>query len=160
MRKIIMMAAGAAVLSASPAFAATEDATMPVTANVLDSCTITASPMSFGTLTTLGSANIDSTSSVAILCTLGATYDVSMDAGANASGAQRQLVNSTDAAQLIPYGVFTDAARATDWNGTNTQAGVGTGAVQTLTAYGRIPASASSVTAGVYNDSVTVTVTF
>ena len=161
MRKIIMMAAGAAALSASPAFAATDTDDMLVTATVIDSCTVTASPMAFGTLTTLGSANIDSSATIALACTPDAAYDVSLDSGLNAGGgSQRQLVNGADATQRIDYDVYSNAARTTAWNTTATVTGTATGGVATLTAYGRIPASATAVTAGSYSDSVTVTVTF
>ncbi|MDN3646902.1 spore coat U domain-containing protein [Pontixanthobacter aestiaquae] len=162
MRKLIMLAAGAAALSASPAFAQDTD-DMLVTATVVDSCTVTASPMAFGTLTTLGTANIDSSASIALACTPDAAYDVSLDLGLNAgAGTQRELVNGADTTQRIPYDVYQDAARTASWGtGTgNTVAGTATGGVATLTAYGRIPASASAVTAGSYSDSVTVTVTF
>ncbi|WP_209349086.1 spore coat U domain-containing protein [Pontixanthobacter sp. CEM42] len=162
MRKLIMLTAGAVALSASPAFAQDSD-DMLVTATVVDSCTVTASPMAFGTLTTLGTANIDSSATIALACTPDAAYDVSLDLGLNAGvGTQRELVNGADTTQRIPYNLFQDAARSTAW-GTgagNTVAGTATGGVATLTAYGRIPASASAVTAGSYSDSVTVTVTF
>ena len=161
MRKIIMMAAGAATLLASPAIAATEDTTMDVTANVLNSCTVTATPMSFGTLTTLGTGNIDSSSTVGVTCTLGATYVVSMDDGANDDAGQRRLAHATDGTQFIGYDVYSDAARSTVWNATTTPAAAtGSGTQQDLTAYGRIPSTAAAVIAGNYSDSVVVTVTF
>jgi len=158
-----MMAAGAAALSASPAFAATDTDDMLVTATVIDNCTVTASPMAFGTLTTLGTANIDSSATIALACTPDAAYDVSLDLGLNAGvGTQRELVNGADSTQRIPYDVYTDAARTAGWSSGagNTVAGTASGGVATLTAYGRIPASAAAVTAGSYSDSVTVTVTF
>lgn len=163
MRKIIMMAAGAAALSASPAFAATDTDDMLVTATVIDSCTVTASPMAFGTLTGLGSSNIDSSATIALACTPDAAYEVSLDLGINAgAGTQRELVNGADATQRIPYDVYSDAARTSAW-GTgagNTVTGTATGGVATLTAFGRIPTSATAVSAGAYSDSVTVTVEF
>ena len=163
MRKLIMLAAGAAALSASPAFAATDTDDMLVTATVIDNCTVTASPMAFGTLTTLGSADIDSSATIALACTPDAAYDVSLDLGLNAGvGTQRELVNGADSTQRIPYDVYQDAARTAAWSSGagNTVAGTATGGVATLTAYGRIPSTATAVTAGSYSDSVTVTVTF
>lgn len=163
MRKILMLAAGAAVFSASPAFAATDTDDMLVTATVIDNCTVTASPMAFGTLTTLGTANIDTSAAIALTCTPNAAYDVSLDLGINAgAGTQRELVNGADATQRIAYDVYQDAARTAAWSSGagNTVAGTATGGVAALTAYGRIPASASAVTSGSYSDSVTVTVTF
>jgi spore coat protein U-like protein len=163
MRKIIALSACTlAVAVSAPAFAAIDTDTMEVTANVIDNCAVTASPMAFGQLTTLGSANIDSSATVALACTPNAAYDVSMDLGVNASGSQRRLVNGADASQTIPYAIYTDAARTNAWTSAvgNTVAGTASGGVVALTAYGRIPASASAVSAGSYADSVTVTVTF
>lgn len=163
MRKIIMLAAGAAALSASPAFAATDTDDMLVTATVIDNCTVTASPMAFGTLTTLGSANIDTSAAITLACTPDAAYDVSLDLGVNAGvGSQRQLVNGADNTQRIDYDVYSDAARTTAWSSGAgaTVAGTAAAGVASLTAYGRIPSTASAVTSGTYSDSVTVTVTF
>lgn len=163
MRKLIAFAAAAAAVSASaPAFAATDTDTMLVTANVVNNCVVTASPMAFGTLATLGSANIDTSATVSLACTPNAAYDVSMDVGLHASGSQRRLVNGADPTQLIPYGLYSDAARTAAWaSGTgNTVSGTAAGGVATMVAYGRIPSTAAAVTAGSYSDTVTVTVTF
>lgn len=163
MRKLIAFAvAAAAVSAAAPAFAATDSDTMEITATVVNNCVVTASPMAFGTLAGLGTTNIDTSATVSLACTPDAAYDVSMDVGLNASGSQRRLVNGADAAQLIPYSLYTDAARTTAWGSAvgSTVAGTAVGGAATLTAYGRIPSTAAAVTAGNYSDTVTVTVTF
>ncbi|MFZ1744249.1 MAG: spore coat U domain-containing protein [Pontixanthobacter sp.] len=163
MRKLIMLAAGAAALSASPAFAGTDSDDMLVTATVINSCTVTASPMAFGTLATLGSANIDTSASVVLACTPNAAYSVSMNLGLNAgSTTQRELVNSGNSTQRIPYEIYTDAARTNSWGTAvgNVVAGTATGGAASLTAYGRIPSTAAAVSAGSYSDTVAVTVTF
>lgn len=163
MRKLIAFAAVAAAVSASaPAFAATDTDTMLVTANVVNNCVVTASPMAFGTLATLGTANIDTSATVSLACTPNAAFDVSMDVGLNNSTGQRRLVNGGDATQLIPYGLYSDAARTTAWGSSvgSTVSGTAVGGVANLTAYGRIPSTAAAVTAGTYSDTVTVTVTF
>ncbi|MEO0063014.1 MAG: hypothetical protein RLZZ08_1574 [Pseudomonadota bacterium] len=163
MRKLIALAIGAVAISATaPAFAATDSDTMQVTATVLNNCAVTASPMAFGTLATLGTAAIDTSASVALACTPNAAYNVSMDVGLNASGSQRRLVNGADNSQLIPYNLYTDAARTAAWGTAvgSTVTGTATTGSATLTAYGRIPATAAAVSAGAYTDTVTVTVTF
>lgn len=163
MRKLIAFAAAAAVTSVSaPAFAAADTDTLQITANVVNNCVVTASPMAFGTLANLGTANIDTSATVSLACTPDAAYDVSMDLGLNASGSQRRLVNGADAAQLIPYGLYTDANRTNAWGNAvgSTVAGTAVNGTATLTAYGRIPSTAAAVTAGSYSDTVTVTVTF
>ena len=62
----------------------------------------------------------------------------------------------------LNYGLYRDSGRTNNWGstiGTDTQAGTGTGLLQNLTVYGRI-ASAQTPLAGVYTDTVTVTLTY
>lgn len=163
MRKIAFGFAAAAAIAATPAFAGTATNNMPVSVNVINSCTVAASPMNFGGVTSIGGGvAVNTTSSIALTCTNGASYDVALDNGTHAVSGQRNLANG--GGTTIPYNVYTDAARTAPWgatSGTNTVAGVAgaTGAVA-LTAYGQIPGTAASVTAGTYTDTVTVTVTF
>lgn len=164
MRKITLGFAALAAVAATPAMAGTASNTMPVSVNIINSCTISASPMAFGTLTAIGGANVDTTASVDLACTTGANYDVSMDFGVNPTAGQRYLVSTSNAANKIPYSIYTDAGRTAAWgntSGTNTVAGTaGATGVVSLTAYGRIPSSAGSMPAGAYIDTVTVTVNF
>ncbi|WP_144095905.1 spore coat U domain-containing protein [Croceicoccus sediminis] len=163
MKTILKIGGVAAALIAAPAYAGTADTTMPVTAEVLDACTVSATPMAFGTIPVLGSQDIDAQATVSLLCTVGASYDVAMDVGLNSSGGgQRYLGNSGGAADVIPYDIYTDSARSAVWGNTvgNTVGGVATTGIVDITAYGRIPVSATPVVAGSYEDTVTVTVTF
>ena len=164
MRNFAFGFAAIAAVVATPALAATTTNTMPVSVNVINSCTVAATPMAFGAPTTIGSANIDTTSTVSLVCTNGASYDVALDSGLNAVGTQRYMSNGATTPVKVPYGIFTDAARSASWGsttGTNTVAGTaGTSGAVTLVAYGRIPSTATSVGAGAYLDTVTVTVTF
>ena len=164
MRNIFLGLAAVAAVASTPALAATATNTMPVSVNVINSCTVAATPMAFGTPVAIGGANIDTTSTIALACTNGASYDVALDLGTNATGTQRYLSNGAATPVKIPYGVFRDAIRTSAWgstSGTDTSSGVaGTSGLVTLTAYGRIPSTATSVGAGAYTDTVTVTVTF
>lgn len=166
MRKIIVGLAAVGAVIATPALAATTSNTMAVTVNVINSCTVTASAMAFGAPTAIGTANIDSTSTISLACTNGSTYDVALDNGANATSGQRYMSNGASTPVKIPYSIYSDAGRTTAWGATsgaggNTSSGTtGTSGLVTLTAYGRIPSSAPSVGAGLYSDTVTVTVTF
>jgi spore coat protein U-like protein len=163
MRKTVLGLAAIAAFASTPALAATASNTMPVLVNVINSCTIAATPMDFGTLTGVGGVNVDSTSTVSLVCTQGAAYNVAMNLGVNAVGTQRNLVNTTDATKKIPYALYTNAARSAPWgqtSGTDTVSGTAASGPVSLTAYGRIPSTATSVPAGDYNDTVTVTVTF
>ena len=164
MRNIFLGMAAVAAVASTPALAATATNTMPVSVNVINSCTVAATPMSFGAPTAIGSTAIDSTSTISLVCTNGATYDVALDNGLNATSGQRYMSNGATTPVRVPYGVFTDVARTAAWgstSGVNTVAGsAGLTGLVVLTAYGRIPASAPSVGAGAYTDTVTVTVTF
>ena len=164
MRNIFLGLAAVAAVASTPALAATATNTMPVSVNVINSCTVAATPMSFGAPTAIGGANIDSTSTISLVCTNGATYVVALDQGLNAASGQRFMSNGATTPVKIPYGIFTDSARSAAWgstSGTNTVAGTaGASGAVVLTAYGRIPSSATSVGAGAYIDTVTVTVTF
>ena len=163
MRKIAFAFAALGAVASTPAVAAVATNTMPVSVNVINSCTVSASPMSFGAPTAIGGADIDSTSTISLQCTNGAAYDVALDLGLNAVGTQRNMENAAGTVS-IPYGIYTNVGRTAAWgstSGTDTVSGTAdaTGAV-TLTAFGRIPSTAASVVAGAYTDTVTVTVTF
>ena len=164
MRNIFLGLAAVAAVASTPALAATATNTMPVSVNVINSCTVAATPMSFGAPTAIGGSNIDSTSTISLACTNGATYVVALDQGLNAVLGQRFMSNGAATPVKVPYGIFTDSARSAargSTSGTNTVAGsAGASGAVVLTAYGRIPSSATSVGAGAYVDTVTVTVTF
>jgi spore coat protein U-like protein len=129
------------------------------TATVLPSCTVSATNMNFGTQTYLTS-NVDATSTITANCTSTATYTVSLSNGNTGTGPTvRKLVNG---ASNVTYGIYSNAARSVAWGstiGTNTVSGTGTGANQTLTAYGRVPIQ-TTPTPGTYTDTVVVTVTY
>jgi len=144
--------------------AQTTTTTIAVTASVAPTCSVIASPLAF--LTVPVSTIVDSTALLNVTCTNGATYEVGLDFGANASGGgtQRNL-KITGGATLLPYNLYQDAGHSIPWGNTIgpglpnpiTVLGSGNGAAQALTVYGEIP-SQGSVTTGVYTDSVTVTV--
>jgi spore coat protein U-like protein len=162
-KKLFAAATGLAFAAvATPASAGVATATMPVSAVVLENCTVTATPMAFGSMVNVGAANVDSTSTIALVCTPNADFDVALSDGANASGGQRRLKHSVNA-EYINYDVFLDAARSQHWGnttGTDTKPGTAPLGAATYTAYGRIPSGVTPVSAGAYSDSLTVTVTF
>ena len=163
MRNIIKIGGAAIALAAVPAYAGTDSTQMPVTAQVIDACTVAATPMAFSTVPVLGSQDIDSSATVTLLCTVGANYDVEMDFGLNSGGGgQRFMADTGGSGDTIPYDIYRDAARTQVWDNAagNTVAGSAATGTVNLTAYGRIPISATPVVAGSYADTVTVTVTF
>ena len=164
MRKIIFAAAAVVAVAATPAFAQSATNTMQVSVAVIDSCTISATALDFGSPTAIGGTNIDATSTLTLTCTTGADYDVWMGFGNYAASGQRNMAGAAVSTNRVPYNVYSNSARTTAWgntSGTDTVAGTAaSGLPFTLTAYGRIPSTAAAVPADVYSDTVTVTVNF
>ncbi|HYI48982.1 MAG TPA: spore coat protein U domain-containing protein [Allosphingosinicella sp.] len=162
------LAIGAAFLAAGvaapgAAVAATASSTMNVTATVTANCTVSTSALAFGNIDTISGGNADSTGGLSIRCTNGTGWSAAagVGAGSGASFASRRM---TSGANLLTYNLYTTAARTTVWGdgtaGTGTLGGTGTGNFQAVTVYGRVGAGQTSVPAGAYADTVTVTVTY
>lgn len=160
-KALFALATVAVAATSTPAFAGTANGSMIVSATVLESCTVVATPMVFGSLTAVGAGNVDSTASLALVCTPNADFDIALGDGANASGSQRRLKNALSA-EYLNYDLYMDSNRAQPWGNTagTTKAGTAPLGVANYTVYGRIPSGVSSVSAGAYADTVTVTVTF
>lgn len=142
--------------------AGTSDGTMLVGATILEACTIVAGPMAFGDVSLSGS-DVDSTATLTLACTPNADFDILMNDGAHADSGQRRMT-SVLTGEFVPYDIYLDSGRSERWGntvGTDTLAGsANLLGVATYTAYGRIASDADSVEAGVYSDSVIVTVSF
>jgi len=130
-----------------------------VTQAASPSCSVTAGTLGFGTYNaanpTLASA------AVAVNCSTGAAWQVSLGPGQNAAAGTRRMTGPAGAA--LAYTLHRDPARTLPWGdgtalGTRVT-GTGTGSAQSLTVYGRIPAAQTSA-AGSYSDSVVVTVEY
>lgn len=163
MIRLVTVVVGAAVFAATPAAAQTTTAStvMPVTSLVLSSCSIAAAPLAFGTLS-LSGGNNDSQTSIVLTCTPGTGFNVGLDNGAHAANGVRNMAGTLNGS-VVPYRIYSNAARTTEWGntiGTNTVAGTAQAIITTLPVYGRVPANASLFAAGGYTDAVTVTVTF
>ena len=161
-RTILLSAIALAGTAFSPAVAGTSTGVMPVSATVLNNCTVAATPMAFGSLSSVGAVNIDTAATVNLVCTPNATYTVALDHGANASGSVRRMKNPISG-EFLPYSITTDAARTQAWgntSGVDTVGGTATTGLVSITAYGRVPVGAQPVSAGAYADTVTVTVNF
>jgi len=138
-----------------------------VNATVDPDCTVSASPLAFGTAgVTLSATAVDATSTISATCTLELPYSLSLNAGtgAGATVAQRKLTR-TGGNETLTYGLYSDAARSRPWGdgsaGTSTVTSTGGGVtvVRTHTVYGRLPAQATPPS-GEYSDTVTVTITY
>lgn len=118
-------------------------------------------------------------SSIKVQCTAGTTYYIALGAGENAGDTvndnNRKMRNGASNF-YIPYDLYMDSNYNTHW-GHNTNPGKdgivpkdgvlgdikvvkSEGAVDTIPVYGRIKPYSGALTAGDYNDKVTVTVSF
>lgn len=160
-RTFAVLTATGLALSGQAAQAGTATTTLNVNAIAVQSCTVAALPLAFGTTSQTGTA-VDSTATITVVCTPNVAYDIGLDNGANASGGVRRM-SSLTTSDFLPYEIYSNAARTQPWGnsvGTDTVSGTVVAAPVVHTAYGRIAANAPGVSAGTYSDSVTVTLTF
>lgn len=160
MKKTIAGAVAAALaLSSGPAFAATATGQFNVKMTITASCTVgTAADLDFGTAGSIAS-NVDATTNLQVTCTNGATYNVGLSNGGNFSGGTRRMISGSN---FINYELYRDSGRSQPFGntvGTDTVAGTGNGAAQSIPVYGRVPAQ-PGVAVGDYTDVVTITVTY
>ena len=163
MRKSTVFAAVAVFFIApvSAAIAATATGSFNVQVVIQETCAVSSPPtttLNFGTQTLLN-ADVDAQTTIQVQCSTGTIYDVSLDAGQNAS--RRMRLGAT--ASYVDYELYTNAGRTVTWP--TIAAAVlpytGTGAAQSYTVYGRIPTQttpAASLTP--YTDTVAITVTY
>ncbi len=156
----IMMAIACLVVSL-PAVASTSTSTMAVSATVVASCTLTTTPMAFGNYS---SALATSTATVTATCTNTTPYNIGLSAGlaTGATVTTRGMFVSGSPSIVLNYGLYSNAARTTNWGvtiGTDTVTGTGNGAAQAITVYGQVPAG-QLVAPGSYTDTITATITY
>jgi len=161
-RAAAALAAFAAVgLCCAPAQAQTASTTKTVTLTIQAGCTVSATPLSFGTSQVLA-ANIDASSTITPVCTNTTPYSIGIDAGGGAGATTSDRLMTGPASATVLYRLYRDSARTQIWGstiGTNTVSAVGNGLPQPVTVFGRVPPQASPAP-GSYQDIVTVTVTF
>lgn len=146
------------LLTSRPVFAGTATGTFTVSATVAASCTVTANNLAFGSYTL---AQIDATSTVTVTCTNGTTYSIGLGPGSFTGATVSTRRMSGPSATGLSYFLYSDTGRTAVWGNTagSMVTGTGSGAAQTLTVYGRIPAD-QAAQIGTYSDTITVTVGF
>lgn len=143
------------------AFSATDSDTFTSQIIIQADCQIVSTnTLDFGTQGVL-IANVDTTATFDVQCTNTTAYNLQLNQGTTVGGtvATRKMING---AATIDYRMYRDASHTLNWgvtNGTNTITGTGNGAAQTITIYGRVPIQTTPA-AGIYTDTVTVTVEF
>ena len=149
------LGAAAMALGLSGAQATTATANLNVSLQVISSCTVSATPLTFPQSTV--SSNADATATISVTCGSGASYSVTLGDGQHSPVPGLRMMASSSG--TIEYQLYSDAARGAAWFGAAAVPGTGTGAAQPITVYGRVPASPGA-TPGAYSDQVQITVTY
>ena len=130
-----------------------------VQAQVVPGCTVTATPLNFGSTSSLAVA-LTATSTIQLSCTAGVTATIGLDYGQTGSGPTARLIRSGTYSML--YGIYRDSAGSLPWgktSGVDTLGLVVGGTSATATAYGKIPVQTVQP-AGTYTDVVNVNVVY
>ena len=127
-----------------------------VEATFIKNCTVTTQNVNFGSVGVLNS-NIDTTGQVNVTCTQSTDYSAGLSVGSFTPTTRRMVKGG----EFITYGLYRDAARTQGWGDTTgtMPTATGTGLTQNYTVYGRVAPQATP-TAGTYNDTVIVTITY
>ncbi len=153
----------AAALVPADGLAATATTSFTVQITITNACTIvSATNMNFGSVGVIGGPGIDATSIITVQCTQSAPYTIGLNAGTGTGATVASRLMTSGASNTVGYSLYQDVAHSLVWGttiGTNTVAGTGNGASQPITVYGFVP-SQSTPPAAVYNDTITVTVTY
>lgn len=161
-RATMVLSAGVAFALSAPAAAETKTATMGVSATVADNCSITATPVAFGTVDVTSGSAATAQGGITVKCTMGTSWSATASLGGNASGSTRRMAHTTDPTKLLSYELFRDSGLSNAWTNDSGGAvtGSGTGADDSVTIYARVPTGQQTAALGAYADSVTVTVTY
>jgi len=131
----------------------------PVTANVPPDCTFSAGDLVFGTYS---GAQLDAQSSITLTCTSGTAWNIGLDAGTFAGATVTTRKMTGPGTSSMSYSLFRNSGRTLNWGntvGTDTLSGTGSGSAQSVSVYGRVPAS-QNLPAGSYQDTIIATITF
>jgi spore coat protein U-like protein len=154
--------AGLMLVVPSATWSATSTANLNVQITITNQCLIgSTSDVNFGTTGLISVAGISATGTINVQCTLATPYNIGLDAGlgSGATEAQRKM---TLAGATVIYSLYQDPTHLVVWGntvGSTTLTGLGTGISVPIPVYGFVPSQVTPA-AGVYTDTVIVTVTF
>jgi spore coat protein U-like protein len=130
-----------------------------VHAMVIKACTVTATPLEFGTYSGVAKTSV---ATVSATCTKGTGYFIGLDNGAGGSATSRRAMTGPVSARLT-YDLFTDPGHTLLWGntpGVDTAAATGSGTSQPFAVYGLVHGGQTGVPAGSYADLITITLTY
>ncbi|OYU41369.1 MAG: hypothetical protein CFE33_04795 [Pseudorhodobacter sp. PARRP1] len=162
MNRLQCLSLVAFVASAPVALHAAEVAStnLSVTATVLDSCVVTApTGLVFASVNAGAATNQSVQGSVAVVCTAAkSSVSVKMEGGDNAAMGKRYMKNTSN--DLLPYVITSDAAHtsAVAIDGALYTGPLNAVSPNVFPVYGQVPAG--SYAAGVYTDTVRVTLNY
>lgn len=137
-----------------------QTAAFNVTATVIKNCSVSTTPVNFGSVGVLIS-NLTATGTVSVQCTNTTPYTIGLNAG-TAPGATITNRKMTNGTSTVGYALYSNSARTTNWGdtaGIDTVSGTGSGYSQSYSVYGSVPAQPTPAP-GTYTDTITVTVTY
>ena len=165
LRASMLVAALAVCGGITQAQADTQIDQFTVSANINVSCAIIANDMNFGNYDPGTAVDGTAISSIDVNCTNGIPYAVTVSTGqgtftGSCTALDRRMFNGTFSVYL-DYALFTDGAYSSPLgcDVSNDIDGIGSGVQQSLAVYGRIP-NAQSFQPGLYQDTLTATITF
>ena len=139
----------------------TATAIMPVTIEIVQACTVSASDMNFGAIASNSKTPVLGQTAIQLRCGAGATAEIALDAGTGAVGnTSRRRMSQDSGTDRMEYDLYQDPGRTIHWgdrSGRDTLEVLTTGAPQTVPIYGQIPAG-QRVRDGNYSDMITITV--
>jgi len=135
-----------------------------VTANVSNSCSVSATPVDFGSRGKLD-AEATTTGTITVRCGSGIAYRLALNAGTSVGATMNnRLMTRGGGSETLRYNLFTSPSHASIWgdggSGTLFVSGTGSGGDQRFSVYGRIPAQSPTPNPGSYSDMITVTMTY
>lgn len=144
----------------SVAHAQEASTTFDVLITIESTCSIdtpAATDVDFGAVESTAT-DVEAEGTLSVNCTPDTSYDIALDGGLNGGGDVAARAMSGPGG-LVPYQLYSDAARTVVWGqtvDTDAVTGIGTGDVQEYTVYGLVPST--NFSAGDYTDTVTATV--
>jgi spore coat protein U-like protein len=144
------------------AHAGTSTGNFKVTLTIQSECKLNSTTdIAFGTSGVIQAA-LTATGTLGVQCTNTTPYNIGLSAGAGTGATVANRIMTAGTGSTIGYSLYHDTAFTQVWGSTvasNTTAATGSGAVQTYTVYGRVPAQTTPA-AGSYSDTVQVTITY
>jgi spore coat protein U-like protein len=138
-------------------------ANFDVTLKIIADCTIAANALDFGQSQGVLATNVSVNTTLNVTCTNTTPYNVGLSAGTGTGSTTAARVMSGTGANTSTVNFnLLQASGGANWGstqGTDTKSGVGSGASQTLTVYGVVPAQ-TTPQPDTYKSTITATVSF